>query len=81
MSFTRLFKDSWFRRPVAISIILSLIAVGGVSIYNCPFFSGDLSLKYNRGSNYEIPSNFYDIGKWLEVRRSSDGFFRTIWLP
>lgn len=67
-------------RLIAGFIALAVIAFS-VGFYNKPFFSGDMYLSQNRDNSYEVPKVYYEISQWISKRRSSEGFFRTLWVP
>lgn len=55
-----------------------------VSIYNWPFFTGDMATTktLERWDTYmHIPSVCSQVSSWTRAHRAKQGFFRTLWLP
>lgn len=67
------------QRRLCHGYLLAFIAV--IAIFSQQFFTGDMRVRQDRGPGMFIPKSFYETGKWLDERRSSEGFFRTLWLP
>lgn len=56
-----------------------LISMG---LYVAPVvWTGDMVLSEVRCDGYIVPDSYYDIANWINERKQSQGFFRTLWLP
>lgn len=66
------------RRPVIALVTLSMLAG---ALYVSPMLDGTVGLSATRGNNYVVSAELSDIAEWVQVRRQSEGFFRTLWVP
>lgn len=81
---TRLILGNVNRPPIlsiSIPLILCIILVSSSTLYDWPFLTGDMGVSKRWGNDYVIPSAYYDATSWINERRDSGGFFRTLWLP
>ena len=71
------------RRSHLKGVFLCSIIIAALAGYSWPFFVGDMGFSA-AGRPVErsvIPPVFYKVGTWLDGRRATEGYFRTLWLP
>ncbi len=66
------------KRTVIMLVALAMLAS---SLYITPMLDGTMGLRETRGSNYTVNAELQNIASWVQTRRQSEGFFRTLWVP
>jgi len=68
-------KVSRFKLPILIFLTASNI------LYMYPIFSGDMGLTHAWGDEFIVPDEYNGITNFLNQKRESGEYFRTLWLP
>lgn len=67
-------------------VSLGLLVLGGlftvaITVYLNGFFSGDLTMRKNRGSTFYLTERHYELARYLAAAQSSGGPFRVAHFP
>lgn len=76
-------------RKIAFALLILLVLFVNL-IFNNVFLSGDMGTQQVLNTRFpddstsrtiEVPSTYLNLANWISARRTSEGFFRTLWLP